>query len=297
MQKLFEPYVNSIPQISFVSKHDENHFEFFDLKDFFKRTKEFTDHSAEKPHKLSFYALILVTKGLGKHKVDLKECSLEPGVVVKVSQGQIHAFQDTPTYEGYLIVFTESFLLNYFSSSSIDLISSLYNYHLQSPIAHNSIDNDILIKQLSEELENDNDYARKNIIAKYLELYLLKLERRTGNVKLNVLQSEHYLKFIQFKSLLENKFHETRNVLDYTNWLNISNNSLNQIVKQFTNCTSKAFIDSYVILEAKRQIISTDKSIKEVAFSLGFDEVTNFTKFFKKNVGVTPGSYRKKQML
>lgn len=283
--------LKNIPHISFEDAHGPKQFQLFELRDFFASTPSFKGHSAEKAHRLSFYALILVTKGTGRHQVDLEEFDLRPGTLIKVAKGQIHAFQQAPTYEGFLIVFTEPFMLNYFSKSSIELISNLYNYHINSPIAQNKTENEILLKELKEE----NDYARKNIIAKYLELYFLKLERRTSPIQLGSDRTGHYSKFIQFKALVESNYSNTRNVKDYTDLIHISNSQLNQIVKQFTLVTAKSFIDNYVILEAKRQIISTNKTSKEIAFDLGFDEITNFTKFFKNKVGETPGAYRSNQ--
>ncbi|MGB3145681.1 MAG: helix-turn-helix domain-containing protein [Maribacter sp.] len=75
----------------------------------------------------------------------------------------------------------------------------------------------------------------------------------------------------------------------------ISTKHLNQVVKDFTLNTAKTFIDDYVILEAKRAIVSTDKSLKEIAFDIGFDEVTNFTKFFKNKMNMTPKAFKAQQ--
>jgi len=74
--------------------------------------------------------------------------------------------------------------------------------------------------------------------------------------------------------------------------LTITTKHLNEVVKEFTLDTAKTFIDGYVILEAKRSIVSTDNGFKEIAYEIGFDELTNFTKFFKKNVGVSPKAFR-----
>ena len=252
-------------------------------------------HTPSKPHRISFFSLLLVTQGTGIHQIDLKDYTLEAGTVLKIAKGQIHAFQEDATYEGSLLVFTEEFILNYFSRSSIQLISHLYNYHLSSPIATDHEGNQTLIDQLNLELEDQGAYAHNNIIAAYLDLYLLKLERNTYPDEFEHSSSKNYQAFIQFKNLVESNYTETRNVKDYASKMFISTKHLNEVVKEFTINTAKNFIDDYVTLEAKRYIVSTSNSFKEVAYTIGFDEVTNFTKFFKKKTNCTPKEFRTRQ--
>lgn len=74
--------------------------------------------------------------------------------------------------------------------------------------------------------------------------------------------------------------------------LQISYKHLNNIVKKCTNKTAKEFIDDFVILEIKRFLCSTSLSVKEIAFKCGFDEQTNFLKYFKKLANDTPSNFR-----
>ena len=68
---------------------------------------------------------------------------------------------------------------------------------------------------------------------------------------------------------------------------------LNRIVKAVTGNTAKAFIDSFVILEAKRHLAVSDISVKELTYVMGFDEPTNFVKYFKKHTGLSPVKFKK----
>jgi AraC-like DNA-binding protein len=243
-----------------------------------------------------FFALLIVTKGTGTHQIDLKDYNLKAGSVLKIAKGQVHAFEKNANYEGFLIIFTENFIINYFSKSSINLISHLYNYHISTPIANEPELNDTFLDQLTIELETKNTYARKNIIASLLNLYFLKLERQSTHTKLQNNNSKLYQTFLQFKSLVESDYTTTRNVKEYANKMHVSTKHLNQVVKDFSLNTAKSFIDEYVILEAKRAIVSTDESLKEIAFKTGFDELTNFTKFFKKRMNMSPKDFRNSQL-
>lgn len=284
--------MKNIPNISFQSENQTKDFELLNLSKFFARLDAIKDHDPTAPHRISFFALLIVTKGEGKHKIDLKEYNLEEGTVLKIAKGQIHAFQKKAKYEGFLIVFTEDFVLNYFSKSSINIISHLYNYHIASPISNNKSGNEAMLNQLLEEINIENTYAQKNIVAALLDLYLLRLERKTNTGSLQGSKSKNYNLFIQFKNLVESNYVKTRNVKDYASMLFISTKHLNKVVKEFTLNTAKYFIDNFVILETKRAMASSNYSLKEIGYAIGFDEVTNFTKFFKKHTGTTPKQFK-----
>lgn len=284
--------MKDIPDITFQSSENITDFELLPLTELFSRIDKTLNHDPKQPHRISFFALLIVTEGLGSHQVDLKKYPLQKGSVLKIAKGQVHAFQDDIDYNGYLVVFTENFALKYFSKSSIEFISHLYNYHISEPLVENSSFNETFLNQITQELESENTYAQKNIVAKMLELYLLKLERQNHTISSTKLNKEHYPIFFQFKDLVEKSYRNTRNAKDYAENMTISTKHLNKIVKSFTLNTAKHFIDQYVILEIKRAILSTDKSLKEIAYDQGFNEVTNFTKFFKKHTDCTPKEYR-----
>ncbi|MCG9791880.1 helix-turn-helix domain-containing protein [Flavobacterium algicola] len=283
--------MKNIPNISFQSIEQSNDFECLNLTDLFARMPDIIDHNPTQPHRISFFALVLVTKGSGTHQIDLKTYNIQPGSVLKIAKGQVHAFQKNALYEGYIIIFTEDFVVNHFSKSSINMISHLYNYHITSPIFSNEAGNKIFLDQLILEVQNENNYAKENIVAALLNLYLLRLEREFNDTLAHN-NSNHYAIFIRFKNLVEADYTSTRNVKDYATKLFISTKQLNQVVKEFTLNTAKNFIDDFVLLEIKRAMVSSNTSLKEIAFLVGFDELTNFTKFFKKHTNLTPKEFK-----
>lgn len=287
--------MNKIPTIAFTREDNALDFEIINLKSLFSRFEEGINHNPYLPHRLDFFGLLLITKGKGKHQIDLEEYRFSQGDTVKISKGQVHAFQENPNYEGYLFIFTESFILNYFSKKSIQLISYLYNYHINSPKVESSDFNEPFILQLKAELAHKNTYAQKNIVAALLEIYLLQLERATQSSRKNSSDNARYDLFYQFKNGVEKNYTSTRNVADYANELGVSTKQLNEICKEITLHTAKYFIDNYVILEIKRAIISSDASLKEIGYATGFSETTNFTKYFKKHTGFTPKEFKSKQ--
>lgn len=284
--------LKNIPNVAFKSNEGVTDVEFFDLAELFSRVAKDPNHDPKQPHRITFFALMIITEGEGIHQVDLKDYAIKKGSVLKIAKGQVHAFQPNFQYSGYLVVFTEDFVLRYFSQSSINYISHLYNYHISEPLVENSTLNDFFLEQLIKEFASKNTYAQKEIIAKILEIYLLRLERHTHNAPSDNSSTANQTLFFHFKDLVEKNYTRTRNVKDYADLLSISTKHLNKIVKEFTLNTAKHFIDNFVILEIKRAIVSTGYSLKEVGYVVGFDEVTNFTKFFKKHMGTTPKQFK-----
>ncbi|SLM29662.1 Transcriptional regulator, AraC family (fragment) [Desulfamplus magnetovallimortis] len=68
---------------------------------------------------------------------------------------------------------------------------------------------------------------------------------------------------------------------------------MNKIAKAITGNTVKSFIDNFVILEIKRQLAVSDISIKELTYLMGFEEPTNFVKYFKKHTSQSPAQFKK----
>ena len=91
--------------------------------------------------------------------------------------------------------------------------------------------------------------------------------------------------------MLEEKISITRNAKDYCISLNTTYRKLNSTCKILTNKTIKGFIDDFLILKAKRLLSEREENISQISYKMGFDEVTNFTKFFKKHTQQTPKSF------
>ncbi|MEN9701160.1 MAG: hypothetical protein RIR55_475, partial [Bacteroidota bacterium] len=74
----------------------------------------------------------------------------------------------------------------------------------------------------------------------------------------------------------------------------VSEKKLNKSTLKVLGKSPKVLIDERVVLEAKRLLAHTTSSIKEIGFELGFDEPTNFIKYFRKHVASTPIDFRSK---
>jgi AraC family transcriptional activator of pobA len=140
----------------------------------------------------------------------------------------------------------------------------------------------------------EQEYAKENnfeMMKALLKVLLLKL--------ISVKQLEfpghdvHQKRVYEFLMLLESNFNTVTNIDFYAGKLGISSKRLNQILKEKLDKTGTQIIHDRIILEAKRRMIHTDVTIKEIAYDLGFSDRPYFSRFFKKQTGQTPEEFQK----
>ncbi|GJM31448.1 MAG: AraC family transcriptional regulator [Saprospiraceae bacterium] len=95
-----------------------------------------------------------------------------------------------------------------------------------------------------------------------------------------------------FNMLVEEQFKTVHSVSEYANLLHKSPKTLAHLFKQNNQPNPLHIIHSRIALEAKRLLLHTDKTIKEVAYELGFENISSFSRLFKKVVGQSPQAYR-----
>lgn len=98
---------------------------------------------------------------------------------------------------------------------------------------------------------------------------------------------------LRFKKMLTTELKREKSPSAYAGMLNITEGYLNEAVRRVTGMNVSAYIRSQVVTEAKRELMYTSLSAKEIAYSLGYDDYVYFSKLFKKAAGVSPVEYRK----
>ncbi|MCC9138349.1 helix-turn-helix domain-containing protein [Pontibacter silvestris] len=101
----------------------------------------------------------------------------------------------------------------------------------------------------------------------------------------------------EFMLLLEEHYLHIRNIDFYADKIGISSKRLNQILKEKLQKTGVQLIHDRIILEAKRQLIHSENTIKEIAYQLEFTDHPYFTRFFKQHTGQTPDEFKKQAQL
>lgn len=139
-----------------------------------------------------------------------------------------------------------------------------------------------------EYLEQHNSFL---ILKAMLKVFLLKLIRIKEHVFTT--QDVNQKRVYEFMMLLEENYQEERTADFYAAELGISSKRLNQILKEKLDKTGMQLIHDRIILEAKRKIIHSENTLKEIAYDLGFTDRPYFSRFFKKQTGSSPEDFQK----
>ena len=287
---------NDIPNITFNSAKEGNSgIEILTIENLSNRKND-ADHNPEKAHQVAFNMIVYYTAGVSKQLVDFVWHPVKANSIIHLSKGQINAFQFTEGLKGFILVFTEDFLKKQMNSLPKNEIERLFNAHLFSPSIQVPEDSNVLnyFQLFFEEYSNvKEDYNQNNVYASLHAIIFSKLERLKQLQTSHFNRTEKVVTFLNFKSLLEDNFSKSRNADFYAKKLSLTYKHLNTICKDTVHITAKQFIDTFVILEAKRLLINSEIKSTELAYRLGFEEPTNFVKYFKKHTGSTPNNFKK----
>ena len=97
----------------------------------------------------------------------------------------------------------------------------------------------------------------------------------------------------EFNFLVEKHFREKHTVTEYADMLFKSPKTIANHFARLDTKTPSRFIQERIMLEARRLLRYTDLSIKQIAYELGYDDLQTFSRFFRKNEGISPSEYKK----
>ncbi len=124
---------------------------------------------------------------------------------------------------------------------------------------------------------------------KILLIYISRLYEQQNSIvtpQLNRVLLKTYL------SKIDEYYTRLHDVAAYAGMMNISAGHLSELVKEQSGKPAIVHIHERIIVEAKRLLFHTDQSVKEISFTLGFEDASYFNRFFKRLALVTPAYYR-----
>lgn len=248
------------------------------------------------PHRADFYQIFWFQEGSPTHIVDFQNIKINPNSLLFINKNSVQLFDSETKFKGKAILFTDNFYCKTNWDTQFLKSTILFNDLLsiaQINISHSIIET--IFEQLETESKNPIDEYQGDIIRNNLRNLLLHSERQRKKQGFVELEKDKDLEYaLLFKELLEHHFIQHKNVGFYANKMNIPSKRLNQTTSKIFGKSPKNIIDDRVLLECKRLLAHTNDSVKEIAYSLSFEEPTNFIKYFKKHTGETPNSFSRK---
>jgi len=249
------------------------------------------------PHRHNFYELFFFLKGGGEHILDFKPIEVLDRSIHFVAPGQVHLVQRDLDSNGYAILFSRDFF--HFDLVNKDFLKDLSFWEHTSMLqieADELEEFQVLFAAMQREYKRKSS-IKKGVLRAYLQILLLKSQQLFAEQYPDLnLQANHFspaktlLK--KFETLVEHHFIELHQVNEYANLLAVTPNHLNNVVKKLKGKNASGFIHERLILEVKRLLLQGELSNKEIAFALSFKDPAYFSRFFKKQTGVSPSTFK-----
>jgi len=209
--------------------------------------------------------------------------------------GQHRKVSLNDSMRGYYISFAPDSL--YLAYHLKDMMSSfeesILNMQLLSFRAEKAMQEELeaIVRKMQKECEN-NLWMRSEVLLGLLNVFMIYLSRELRLERQAQIISRESEIARRFMTMLKQEFITRKKVADYADALNVTPNYLNSSVKKVTGFTASYQIHKQIILEAKRRMLYSDRSLKEIAYDLGFDNQAHFSKFFKSKTGMNYTRYK-----
>ncbi|MGA1931173.1 AraC family transcriptional regulator [Arcobacter sp. YIC-464] len=284
---------NELIEIPFQKLNDEHlEFQILDMKELLNTTKFY--EQLENYHRIKFNSIMIITQGQGEHNIDFKTWSYKKRTVLFIAKNQVSSFKLNPNMNCYILEFTEGFLCSVIKET----ITDMFDYMRYSPTLQlDEVTFDAIIsniKLLTHQLQQPTDEYKKAIIQSLFQSLLIQLKRQRVKGSITIKSKDEKL-YNDFTYMLRNTHKYTLRVEDYARKLDISSKTLTRVLTKYTNRTTKAYLDEFLLIKIKRYLLDECLTLQEIANKLEFDEITNLIKFFKKFEKKTPLEFKKEQ--
>ncbi|WP_281754252.1 helix-turn-helix domain-containing protein [Neptunitalea chrysea] len=251
-----------------------------------------------------FYSIALKKDFNAKLKYGQQEYDFDEGVLHFMSPKQVLSFEfrtdEELNHKGWLLLVHPDFLWNTPLSKKIKEYE-YFDYKINEALHLSDKEEKMIIgviQSIAQEYQANIDHFSQDVIIAQLAL-LLTYSERFYQRQFTTRKITNHSILNQFEELLSayyckgNLIENTIPTVQYfANELNLSANYLSRLLKNLTGQSTKHFIQDKVIELAKERLSTTDLSVSEIAYELGFEHIQSFSKLFKSKTDLTPSEFR-----
>jgi AraC-like DNA-binding protein len=238
---------------------------------------------------------IIYLSGGGRFSIDLADYDLQQDCLLFIRAGQYLKLPENS--RGSMLYYTQGFYGVQLHDQQTAWDEQLFTVLHKTPLItldrnQASIITSILDEIKAEIMEDDiNLEEMVRVLLKQIIIRSTRFWKRRQGLDNLTLQHESGFSLF-FLRLVENNFLRHHDVASYAKMLNISAKALSKRVTKSSGQTPLAIIQTRIILEAKRMLIYTPMSIKEIGYKLGYRDPSYFIRFFTKHVQIAPQAFR-----
>jgi AraC family transcriptional regulator, transcriptional activator of pobA len=284
----------SIPVYSMRAMGVPEHISGFNIQPLEERFTQ-SPNQMLRAHRHDHHHALLVNSGSGRISMDFQEVLVRPPMLLQFGPGVVHGWSERSAPRGYVVHFDRSF----FAADARDpaevtempLFCALAGPRALSITKqqHDTFEG-LAGAMLREYRERGVEHAAA--LRSYLRLWLIEAQRimRAQSPKRwNDRGSELANRFLR---LVSENFLVLSGVAEYAERLHVTPSHLNETVRRTLGKTAGHLIRERVALEAKRMLRHSEQSVAEVAYHLNFEDPSYFARFFRKQTGISPASFR-----
>ena len=244
---------------------------------------------AKRPHRgferVDFQCFLFVRSGSYTHTIDFQTHQCTAGSCLLIGPGQVHRFGPPSDWDGWILIIGPHHVP--------EMVDSL-PAHVRT--------NAVLAETISELLERMRADAalpaqQRRLLSELLSLQTQVLVRRLALGHAGAATQSHIdpvmlERYREYRKTVDQQYRHWHHVAAYALHLACSTKSLNRACQAASDVSAKRVIVERIVLEAKRLLAHSSDTAARISADLGFDEPTNFTKFFRRETNLTPAAFR-----
>lgn len=247
-------------------------------------------------HRHDYYEVIWFTHGCGKHQVEFASYEFSPHTLLFIGRNQIHAFQSVAGVKGHMLRFDEQFLDALPKYKAAALAHELFGLGTVSMRSVSATAQETLANYMgliAREVPQDGALHHEQMLFHLLSAFLIEAERldtterQMSRERRKVMQT-----FQSFIARLETHYVTEHRVDHYAKSLALTPRRLNEVCQSAAGMSAKKIVAERIMLEAKRYLLHSELSVKEICYRLGFDDPAYFSRAFKKTMAKSPVKFR-----
>lgn len=269
----------------------------FDIFRIGKEEAEKIAASVNEPHTHDYEELLIGMEGSLEHFIDFRSEEVNAPYVSFIARGKVHKVQPKAR-NGKCSVWVIRFRSEFIAETTFQLYL-LYHGASNIMIEPGQCFNRLV--NLAEIMDSENrreipDYGVMRHLLSALFL-MIEADRKKISETSTDLEKTQSSTFRNFLRILEENFRRPVGVEFYAEKLFMTSRNLNIICRNVLQQSVSEIIETRKLIEAKNLLTSTDKTISEISFELGYNEKSYFSNVFKKKTGQTPGEFREEMKM
>lgn len=244
-------------------------------------------------HRHDFFFLLVLKKARGIHEIDFIPYKVANCSVFLMRPGQVHRLTLKAGSEGFLVELKNGFFHSG-ERASVQLLRSAAsrNFCQLTPRIFRKLDDHLtyIFQEYGDRQDRFQEVIKANLSIFFIELVRHRNSKENLSAGTNPYSHDRLEEFFE---ILESNVRSEKLVSYYADALNLSQFQLNSITRNLLGKSAASLIDDYIVLESKRHLLATSSQVSQIAYHLGYEDVSYFIRFFRKRTGYTPEAFRK----